>query len=324
MAAAPRCEIRIPISATPAFLARVHVLAASIRRFAGTLADSRIVVSVSRDLPETDLAARLPWSEALQVQWRWVDPVLWERYGIFATGLGGMTYDTDAAEVILMDADTICVGPLDELFDLVGWRLGGVPELVPPVWSAQCLDGIERSTTRFWDDLLQAADLPKGTRPLWHIHPHAPEQFGLGELQSPPYFNFGMLAAPAPLMRRLGAVAFAELDRVRAFADTVFAGQVAISLMLARTGIEAVELPLRWNLPNNADAFAAYPREAADARVIHYFQRQQFDRERDLVSAAALDAFLAREDLWAANAPIQEKLRWLRQDLGASVGGTLA
>src|ERR1044072_9490324 len=101
-----RAEIHVPISPTPGFLTRVRILAATLRRFGGALAGAPVIVTVSRDVEPYDLAAALPWSAELGIEWRWVDAELWTEHGIYATALSRFTHDFDADLVVQLDADT--------------------------------------------------------------------------------------------------------------------------------------------------------------------------------------------------------------------------
>src|SRR5262245_20197371 len=97
-----RAEIHVPISPTPSFFMQVQILAASLRRFGGALADSPVVVTVSRDCEPYDLAAALPWSERLGVSWRWMDAADYERLGIWGTAIMRFTYDFEAPFVVML------------------------------------------------------------------------------------------------------------------------------------------------------------------------------------------------------------------------------
>lgn len=118
----------MPISPTPAFLTKVHYLAASVRRFGGALATSPIVVTVGGEQP-VDLDATQPWARRLGVQWRWLDADLWRRHGIFATALQRFCYEIQTPNVLLLDADTLWVAPIDDLLRRVE-RTGAIAGLI--------------------------------------------------------------------------------------------------------------------------------------------------------------------------------------------------
>jgi hypothetical protein len=315
----PLCEIHVPIAPTPSFFARVQLLAASVRRFAGALSDSPVIVTVSRDVEPYDLAGALAWSEPLGIEWRWVEREIWDRHGMFGTAFARMTYDFRSPYVLQIDADTLCTGPLDTLLPNVGSGLGGVIAMLPPTSDLRHLDGRDRTARQFWADLFAHAGLASPRLECWHVGPGIAE-WGPEHCACPPYFNLGVLAASREATRTLGEVVFRELDLVRSFVDSRFSCQIAVPLALARSGLPWTELPLRWNFPNNRWIWDHYGAEAHDVRILHYWESDEFDRERDILGAAQLDSFLSRDALAAPNRLLQERLRWLREDLGDLVG----
>jgi hypothetical protein len=311
-----RAEIHVPISPTPGFFMRVQMLAASLRRFGGALADSPIVVTVSRDCEPYDLAAALPWSTRLGVSWRWMDADAFAQHGIYGTALMRFTYDFEAPFVIMLDADVLVTGPLDDLLELEeADAFGGVIAHVSPAYfRLPYADGIARGGQMFWIDLYESA----GLEPPESIYEH----LGWGMIDSdpgrrfcPPYFNLGMLAAPAPIMRRIGDDVFAEMTRVDAYVDTNFRCQLAVALALARTDIPALPLAVQWNFPNHQPLAETTPEDSADVRILHYRKRDQVGRDDELASLAGIDGFLGRRDLWPVNALLQEHVAAIRADL---------
>jgi acetyltransferase-like isoleucine patch superfamily enzyme len=303
-------EFHVPIAPTPGFFTRVRLLAASLRRFGGRLADSPIVVTVSRDCEPYDIAATLPWAAEHPIEWRWVDAGLYERFGIDATALARFTYDYAAPLVVQLDADTIVAAPLDELLDLPQDTLGGVITERPPDSEAvEFTDGIARTGEAFWRELHLLSGLPP--QPLecqysgWDLIDFEP-----ATRFCPPYYNLGVLAASAAVTRRIGAVIFDELAAVKRFAETRFRSQLALSLALARTGTPSLDLHQRWNFPDDPRYWHAHPDDAADVRILHYcWGADGFDRAADTESLDAVEAFLGREGVAPAHALLQTRLR---------------
>ena len=316
---APACEIHVPISATPGFLGQVHALAASVRCHGGALADARIVVTVSRDLEPFDLDAAHPWAARLGVEWRWVDAARFAESGIFATALQRFTYDFAAPFVLLLDADTLCTGPLDELLELGDGALAGLIAHVAPATGHPLEDDSLPGDERFWEQLFAGAGLPSPALGCehtgWGFMDDDPQR-----RRCPPYFNLGVLAGSREAVARLGTRVFEEMALVDRQLDTSFRCQLAVTLALARTGGPWRELPLRFNFPNDERFARAYPAAAADVRILHYLRDAELRRGELLGSAGALDAFLAREDLSPVNARLQLGLRELRDELTAGSG----
>jgi hypothetical protein len=302
----------------------VHLLAATVRRFGGSFADSRIVVTVSRDREPTDLASELPWSRQYPVEWRWMDRDLYAAYDFYGTALQRFTYGFRSPFVLMLDADTLCAGPLDDLVALTGERIGGVIAHVSPMGvDIDHFGGKTLSPEEMWDEFYRAAGLPP--------HPLVCEHTGWGFMDPepsrrwcPPYFNLGVLAAPSDVMERLGAVIFDELATVNRHVETFFRCQLALMLAIARTSTPWVELPMRFNFPNVHGFVERYPADAKDVRILHYMRDDQVDRNRDFITPSDVDALLARTGLSPVNALLQERVAAVRTELTQALTGHAA
>jgi hypothetical protein len=312
MPAAP-AEIHVPISPTPGFLTRVRLLAASLRRYGGALADARVVVTVSRDAEPFDLAAALPWSAELGVEWRWIGADLFARHGIYATALGRMTHAFEAPFVILLDADTLVAGPLDDLLELGEHdAIGGVVAHVGP--EVGFVDGITRTGAAFWHELHRSAGLAPTLLQCEHSSPSlSPDDPARA---CPAYFNLGVLAAPAATMARLGGVIFDELEAVNAYVTSWYRCQLAVTLAIARIGCAWSALPVNWNFPNDDAFWDGYPEERDDIRVLHYLRQGELDREADTGSPEGLARLLARRGLSPVHQLLQSRVAGAAATLG--------
>jgi hypothetical protein len=318
---APRarvCEVHVAISPTPAFLSQIHLLAASLRRNGGALSDSRIVVTVSRDHDWFDIAERYPWARNYPIEWRWLDEDLFAQHGIFATALQRFTYAFDAPFVLMLDADILCTGPLDELLDFGHHALAGMVAHVAPIVAGPAYFAYvgppPPDDEDLWDGLYASAGLGPPARPCqhtgWGLMDTTPER-----RYCPPYFNLGVLAATADVMTQLGRVVFDEMAAVSRYVDTIFRCQLAVTLAIERTHVSWRELPLRMNFPNNDEFFDAHPDDASDIRILHYMRGDQVDRWALASTQQELDAFLARTDLSPVNRVLQDAVRSLRAEL---------
>ena len=311
-----RAEIHVPIAPTPSFFMQVQLLAASLRRFGGTLADSPVIVTVSRDCEPYDLAAALPWSGRLGVAWRWMDADVYERLGIYGTALMRFTYDFEAPFVVMLDADTLVTGPLDDLLELeAAEAFGGViADVSPTFFPTPYADGVTRGGQMFWIDLYELAGLappPSMYEHLaWGILDSDP-----GRRYCPPYFNLGMLAAPASIARRIGEVVIDDMARVDQYLETNFKCQLAVALSLVRTDTPALALAAQWNFPNNQPLADRLPEDSADVRILHYRLREEIHRYDELGSLDGIDALLRRRDLLPVNTLLQERIAVIRRDL---------
>jgi hypothetical protein len=286
----------------------VRLLAASLERFSGLRC--RLVATVSRDVEPYDLAAAEPWSREADVEWRWASEALYAAHGMWGTAMVRFTYDFDAPFVLMLDADTLCTGPLDELPARVGRGIGGVmawvtPLLEPPAFRS----GVEPVEGRFWHDLFASAGLPEPAlseeHPAWRVMHKAPAH----HRHAPPYFNLGMLAGSASAFAALGPTAMAELDVVDAFAHTRFRCQLALTLAAARTSTPLVPLPLRFNFPNSRWLWDGHPDER-DVRLLHYAETDEIDRD-ELRTLADLGALARRDGLTPPNALLRDRVQKL-------------
>ena len=308
-------EIHVVAAPTEAFLLRVQLLAASIRRNAGAFASSRIVVTLSRDVEPWDIGGAFDWSRELDIEWRWVDAEAWAEHDMFGSALARFGYDVDAPYVLHLDADTVVTGPLDELPGLTRAGLGGVVAHVSPAaFRVPFRNGRVYDGASYWEQLHAAADLEAPVLTSEHTG------WGLmdadpGRRWCPPYYNLGMLAGSRDAMRRIGEQAMQQMTTVESQIDTHFRCQLAVALALAATGTPSADLSLRFNFPNDEHFAERYATAAADVRVLHYLRDGQFVRERDTASLRALDVFLARQLSPSVDRTLQQVLQHLRPTL---------
>ena len=298
---AARCEIHVPISPTPPFLTKVHYLAASLRRFGGALADSPIIVTVGGDEP-FDLARAHPWSRRLGVEWRWLDDSLWRRHGIYATALQRFCYDIQAPSALLLDADTLFVGPIDDLVDTVesNHAIAGLIAHISPFLEPD-------DEQNLWERIFHAAGLGDPSLDCEHSGWQSIE-FDETRRYCPPYFNLGVLLAPRDVLGALAKTIYAEMETVNQVHLTPFRCQIALTLAILRSGVQWRSLPLRFNLPNISQFLAHHEAELADARIIHYLRDEDFSRAEDFASAERVGALLSRNDLNRVNARLRDAL----------------
>jgi hypothetical protein len=296
------CEVHVPISPTPAFFRSVRLLAESLRRRGGSLADARLVVTVG-DAEQFDLAAAQPWSRDYPIEWRWLEPELWRRDTYFATALRRFVGPFEAPLVLMLDADTLFLAPIDDLLLRVEREhvLAGLVTHVSP------FDG---DSAAAWARLFDAAGLPEPEATEqhtgWEIMEHDPAR-----RFCPPYFNLGMLVAPRSVMTALGAAIFAELDAIDSCGWTVYRCQLAVTLALARHRIASLSVPPRFNFPNDPGFWDGYPAEAANIRLLHYLRTDQIHKVDDLADDARFSALARGAGLHPVNALVSRAVREL-------------
>lgn len=301
-------EIHVPISPTPNFFTMVHYLAASLRLNGGALAKSPIVVTVGEDCAPEDLHRRLPWSRRYPIEWRWLDRDLYRRHIYYATALERFRLPFRAATVMMTDADVFFAGRFDEVVEgcRVDHSLAGLVAHVSPFKGHP-----EHAAPALWARIFASAGL--GTPPFVCEHtgwPVAPQnQKDSTERHCPPYFNLGMLVAPADVMHAIGAVIYDEMAAVDRVIATPFRCQLALTLAIVRLGIPWEPLAMRYNYPNDQPIASQYIDDLVDVRLFHYLRVAALDKSRDFVSPESVGAMLARTDLEGVNREMARHLR---------------
>jgi len=298
-------EIHLAISPTPAFFTMVHYLAASLRRNGGALAGSRIVVSVGDDGEPEDLARRLPWSRRYPIEWRWLDRDLYRRHSYFATAAERFRAPFRASVVMLADADVFFAGGIGQVVRQCR-REGALAGLVAHI--SPCAERHEMPTPELWTRVFAAAGL--GKPPLvcehtgWGTMSHDP-----ADRYCPPYFNLGVLVAPAGVMAEIGAIIYQEMERVDTVLVTPYRCQIALALAIQKLGLRWQPLAMRYNYPNDDLIASRYVDELADVRIFHYLRQGACDKRRDFASPESVGAWLARGDLDGVNREMARHLR---------------
>jgi hypothetical protein len=290
-------EIHLPISPTPTFFTMVHYFAASLRLNGGNLARSRIVVTVGDDREPENLSARLPWARRYPIEWRWLARDLYRRHDYYATALERFRYPFRSSMVMLADADVFFTGELGRVVE--GCRrhraLAGLVAHLSPFTGRK-----EMSTPAFWAQVFEAAGL--GKPPLvcehtgWGTMSHDPV-----DRYCPPYFNLGMLVAPAGIMAAIGAIIYTEMEHVDAVLETPYRCQLALTLAVQRLGVRWRPLAMRYNYPNDDQIASQYVDDLADVRIFHYLRQRALNKGRDFESPERVGAWLARRDLDGVN-----------------------
>ncbi len=276
--------IRIPISPSANYLNRTVLLRSSLDRVGGTTADMPLEVFVSpdRERPPSEWRAHV---ESLGIRWCDVDENEFTTHSYAAATHLRMKEPTEHDVIVLADADLVVVGPISDAVDecaRTNCALGVTAYRSP--FTQQAYDLRSTSSRRdCWTDLFERLNLPAPA--FTARHPSGYEQDWEDDVTScPPYYNFGMVYLRSETAVAVSTAHAEEVIRVREVFDGAHDAQLALSCALARLDIDARELPLRFNFPNQRRYVAPYGDEAADIRVLHYMSRERFDKERDLDS----------------------------------------
>lgn len=290
-----KLEVRIPISPEPHFFRQVEYIVRSFALNGGRAADARFAVFVGADCEPYDLYSLLPWSRGV-VEWNWVDRKRFQQLSFFATGTARFLHPTEADVVLMLDADTLLINPIDDLLETLVLQpaIAGVMTHIPPFMGM--------SPPQSWETVFSALgrQLPRDRyqHTGWSTMYSDPAlRFG------PAYFNLGAVFVPGKFIAVLGP----EFERQMSIATgapvvRAFAGQLALCLAIYERDIPRVAIDIRHNFPNDEWADRIFLNDLADVRIIHYLREHVIGGRRATWSSdEALTAFVKRRDLTGSN-----------------------
>jgi hypothetical protein len=308
----PSLELHIPGSPNEQFLTMTRCFVASLRNRGGPYADTRVVLTLGDEQRDEAIAQRLPWLADAGVEVRWVDAGRFQRFGLLANAADRFTYDFTSDIVGIVDADLLVARPFDDL--------------IRRAHQAQCFVGRIGETSPFlgeerpdpWGALFD--HLGAGWVPYEHEHPGFGRTFHDENLRfCPPYFNLGVLFAPAHVMAKLGRVVYEILERIQTFefSRPYFALQLAVGCAVALHHIPYLAMPMRYNFLNHRNIDQWCPDELDDVRIVHVTRKVRGDVDkRELFSSPeAIESFVNARDVVAVNVVIQDVLREVLPDL---------
>ena len=295
--ALPTLEVHVPISPTRRFFNMVRCLALSLRRFGGRYRDASLIVTVGDDEVDTRIEEHEGWLRDLGVEVRWTPLEAFRRESWFATGVERFRYHFQSDVVLLLDADVLVAGPLEDL--------------VLPVHRGQSFAGVIAHSTPFfdevnrgvreediWQELAERAGLAQLDRPHRYTGEVRAVEDSCGV---PAYFNFGVLCAPATLMNRVGEVMYPLMQRVDEYFDSRYRCQIALALAIAQLSIEHETLPPRFNFPTDRGFEELYPGEVADIRLVHLLGEGALNKQALFTSTESVRETISRCDLHGAD-----------------------
>lgn len=282
-------ECRIPVSPTPAFLNRVLLIAASVRRF---YPDALFRVYVGQNGGATSESIRLVQDAfaGRNIGWQWIgqrefDDWRHTRAPYLATMNRRFSKPVDGDHVIIMDADIIITDRFDELFE--EHAVQGVMAHVAPLDDDQ------------WRYLFAIAGLPP---PFFSFPLSGGGIMGPVGRLTPWYANSGFVFAPRDLFEQLIVPYQEAINTIRqSMADVYWADQLALALAVAKSGIPCQSLPMQFNFPNQRDFDLHYSKQLDNVKVLHFLRTDIVDRDRDFASIAAIERFVSRTDLVGSN-----------------------
>jgi len=311
----PRAEIHVAISPTKSFFAQVHYLAASIRQRGGALSHAPIIVTVGDDCDPFDIAHELPWARHYPVCFRWLPRHLYRQHSYYATAAQRYCYEFSAPLVVLLDADLVFRRDMDDLLDQVALQpaLHAMLAYCSP-WGNSGLLSI-RGDEEWWRMSFQAAGL--GEPPFVCQYPGYGVLFSEGARRCPPYFNQGVVVAPAPLIAAIGAGLFQEMEIANRTVETFYRVQVALCHTIARKQLPWRVLPMRYNYMVQLSQFEeVMPEEWEDVRIVHYSDHTEwFEKDRLMTMPGAMDRWLAQPSQNRVQADCRSLFRTIHEEV---------
>jgi hypothetical protein len=299
----PKLAILIPGSATPAFYSQIAAISLALNRLKWTRWEPTIYAFFGENKPAGDpVFAR--WGRHLgDVEIHRVSLKQYALHGNWAQVDSTLRLAPRDADVLLcLDADTLPVRHFEQVLDDLVEHEG-----VAGVLAHYPIPGPAASVRENWaqvsDGLLN--------RPLEFNYAHSlvsPYE-SPDRRASPFYLNGGVMF----FSRRSFEVFVPRYLNMREqlmprLRNPDFSAQVASTLAIVEEGLREVELPMRYNFPNDPIAEALYPDELGQATIFHYLRTTSFQRHLIFASANDYSEFLAMP-LAGVNRVFQDSVR---------------
>jgi hypothetical protein len=264
----PSLEVHIPISPNEHFFTMNHYLLESFKVFAGEIYENtKFVFTVGSSEPWRDLSKELDWAKDYNVEWRWLDPKVFNKYSYFATAVERFKYKFESDMVLMLDADTMITGSLDNLI-----QHSYASNLFTGRFTPRSpFRKLKKPDYGWWRKIFREAGVKKiGKRK----EKKGKRYNGKNYHFFIPYFNHGVLLAPSRLMSKIGSTIYDEMEAVERVKETVYKCQIGVCLAVMRHRIPYQKLPKKFNFTFNFDQYRLIPNDILqDVRICHYAGR---------------------------------------------------
>jgi hypothetical protein len=306
----PSLEIHIPISPTPLMLNMVQCLTLSLRRFGGAYREAPIILSVGDREIDPGFEARYPWLAKLGVETRFVPEAAFREHSYFATGTARFEHEYRSDVVLFLDADILVAAPFDDLIHDVHrhQHFAGMIALASPILA------LKPSVT--WKDLYdhcginRLPDLRYEYTGWPYFLTDAPEH-----RYCPVYFNYGVVCAPAAMMKRIGPSYFAHYLKLRDRFECVLISQIALTMAVLELDLPYRTLPMRYNFANEMAVEALHAAELPQASFLHLLGKLQIEKFNLYKDIEQIHAMVRRTDLRGVSRMVQQILATIESDL---------
>jgi hypothetical protein len=288
----------------------VRCLTLSLRRFGGAYRNAPVILTAGDVTIDPDVGQRQPWLAPLGVELRWASEAEFRAHSYNATGNARFKHDYRSDVVLFLDADILIADSFDEMIQEVhsGQLIAG---MIAP---ASPLQFLGKPTT--WRDLYRYCGIEMEPE-LTHEHPGWPYYHSSDQAfrYGPPYFNYGVVCAPAKLMKRIGEVYFSYLTKLLELTDTVVVTQMALTLAIVRLDMPCRALPVRYNFPNHPMLEALHGTEMSRAKFLHLKEDHQIQKMELFANLADVRQAIRRQDLRGINQIAQRVLAAIEPEL---------
>jgi hypothetical protein len=294
----PDIEVLIPMNPTRTYFTQLHYLLESCLLFGGEcLKNARFIAYLGTADAPRDLSRECPWAQHYNLEWHWVDRSHFQEEDYFATAYLRFSHVFSSRMALLLDVDMICGGSLDGLIlhshsdDL----FMGVTAPRSPFHFLKNQQG-----KYWWGRMFKVARLPEPP----YVYPHLfwnPDADDPSQRFAPPgYVNFGMMLAPAYLMKRISLTYVREMRVVERLLDNKLKCQTAMPLAIKRVNVPWEEASWSYNFPCTGIRPWLGPFSETwlnGVRIWHYLSSQNdlFTKEVDFQSYAHVAAMLKRD-----------------------------
>jgi hypothetical protein len=306
----PSVEVHIPVSPTPTFFNMVQCLALSLRKFGGICRDAPIILTVGDGVIDPSIEAQYPWLKRLGVELRWVPEPFFREHSYYATGATRLMHDFRSDVVLLLDADILIAGDLDDLIR----RAFREQHVAGMIAQASPLQFFDPPTT--WQAIYDHCRIERPVD-LHYEHPGWPyyRSSDPAYRQSPAYFNYGVIAAPSALIKQISESYFGYLQKLQEITETGLIAQIALTMSIVKLGLPIRALPVRYNFPNHPMIEALHGSEIPHAKILHLKETHQFEKFNLFADLANIHATTRRTDLRGINEIARQVLKAIEPDL---------
>jgi hypothetical protein len=279
----PKLALLVAASPTPAFYSQLAATSRALRSLKWTAWEPELCVYFGREANLGELEAWMPHLE--DVEMSFVSASRYRREGEWAQSDDVFRLAPLDADVLLaIDADVLPVREFEDVVSTVA-EAGAVAGCI-----AHCSFPGSESPRGDWARVTEGLTREPLTYDYEYTLLEYPEP---ADNDVPFYLNFGAVFFARSAFERISSDFLVVRPAIEErLVDPDFSAQIALTIAIANAGVPTIELPMRFNFPNDAAAEQRFPEELEDSRMIHYLRTDTFDRHEIFVSEREYLRFL--------------------------------